>query len=243
MILRYGSYTHSQNEVAFTITSDPLRSQGGLLYGYRVRYNCRGDLLGYSSQQAITQAIQELQAAYLVDGNNLVFYLDDGVTPTAHQLISGNTLSGTRIVQPVSFPDTYGTAEYQTSYGRSYTFAIEGDVSLGTGNIAIHFTESLKIKGTGGAVWVYIPVAQGPWIKQQTSEQSTYRVVQSGSAVGLNGELQPPPPLFPDSEKEQERDINQTGPQKYGVLEWPVSWSYTFENTGSLDGSPGTGLD
>jgi len=240
MILRYGNYTHSQNEVAFTISSEPLRSQGGILYAYRVRYTCRGDLLNYPSQTALTNAINNLIAAYSVDGYDLVFYLDDGETPTAHQLISGNCYGGTRIVQVPGFPDTYGTGEYQTAYGRSYTFALEGDVSLGTGNIAIQFHETLAMKGTGGPVWVYIPVAQGPWIQQQTSQESTYRVTQSGSAVGLYGPLNPPPPLWPQSEKQQERQISQGSPQRLGQLEYPVSWSYTFENTGALTGNPTT---
>jgi hypothetical protein len=126
MIVKYGPYQHSQNEVSIRITREPMRSQGGLFYAYKERWDCQGLLLNYATQQNLTNAIQQLTAAYSVDGNNLVLYLDDGITPTAHALISANCNGGTRVVQAPSFPDTLGTAEYQPAAGRSYSFAIEG---------------------------------------------------------------------------------------------------------------------
>jgi hypothetical protein len=241
MILKYGSYTHSQNEVALTITREPLRSQGGVYYAYKERWNCKGVLLGFTNQAQITSAINALQAAYSVDGGDLVFYLDDGVTRTAHALVAASCYGGTRVVQAPSFPDTYGTGEYQPSVGRSYSFAVEGETAIGGGNVTLQFTETLTCKGTGGPLWVYIPVAQGQWVRQQVSQQSTYTVTQKGQAVGLNGVLVPPDPIWPDAEKQEQRMIEYGSPQRYGVLQFPLSWSYTFESTGALTGTPNTG--
>lgn len=238
MIVKYGSYQHSQNEVSLRITREPMRSQAGVFYAYKERWDCQGLLLNCSSQAAITNAIGQLTAAYSVDGNDLVLYLDDGVTPTAHALLNANCNGGTRVVQAPSFPETLGTAEYQPAAGRSYSFAIEGETALTSENVALKFEETLKYQGTGGPIRVWIPVAQGSWIRQQTSEASTYKVVQAGSAVTLYGPAAPPPPIWPDAEIFQERMIQQGSPQRYGTLEFPLSWSYTFESSGELTGQP-----
>jgi hypothetical protein len=238
MIVKYGPYQHSQNEVSIRITREPMRSQGGLFYAYKERWDCQGLLLNYATQQNLTNAIQQLTAAYSVDGNNLVLYLDDGITPTAHALISANCNGGTRVVQAPSFPDTLGTAEYQPAAGRSYSFAIEGEMALTSADVIVKFEESLDFEGTGGPVVVWIPVAQGDWIQQQTSEASTYRVIQSGSAIGLYGPPPVPPPTWPAAEIQQQRKIKYSSPQRYSELEYPVSWSYTFEASGSLTGLP-----
>jgi hypothetical protein len=238
MIVKYGSYQHSQNEVSMRITREPMRSQAGVFYAYKERWDCQGLLLNYSTQAAITTAIQQLTSAYSVDGNDLVLYLDDGVTPTAHALYNANCNGGTRIVQAPSFPETLGTAEYQPAAGRSYSFAVEGETALTSENVVTKFEETLKFQGTGGPIVVWIPVAQGPWIQQQTSEASTYKVVQSGSAIGLYGTPPVPPPIWPDAEIVQERQIQMSSPQRYGELDFPVSWSYTFEAIGQLTGQP-----
>jgi hypothetical protein len=240
MYLKYGNYSHANNEVGYTITSQALKSQGGYYYANKVHWACHGALLGtlnnLTTQAQITAAIQDLVNAYSNDGYDLVHYLDDGVTPTAHSLISSNCIGGTRVVQPPSFPMQGG--EYQVGYGRTYEFAIEGEVAITDQNVTISYSESLKFVGTGGPITVFIPVAQGPWVQQQTSQRSTYRVVQSGKAVGLYGTPILPAPIWPAAELVQLRDVSIESPQRYGAFNWPLSWSYTFESNGILLGTP-----
>ena len=237
MFFSYNGTKHANNEVSFTITRTPLRSQAGAYYAYSERWDCRGDLLNYSSQAAITQAIQSLTNLYSADGGDIVFYLDDGVTPTAHQLRSSSCIGGVKVVQAPSFPNGVA-AEYQPSYGRSYTFALEGILPLTTSNIVLQFRESISMVGTGGPIRVWLPVATGSWIRQQTTTQSTFRVIQAGSAVGLNFTPTPPAPIWPDAENFQDRKVDAESAQLYGLYHWPLSWSYTFESSGSLIGSP-----
>jgi hypothetical protein len=238
MYLRYGNYIHANNEVGFTITKEAKRTQGGTFYAYHEKWTCKGDLLNYGTQGAISAAIQGITAAYSQDGQDLVFLLDDGVTPSAHQLISANCNGGTRIVQVPSFPDTYGSGEYQPGYGRSYTFAVEGETQLDTDNVYLTFTETLSFKGNGGPIIVYQQVAQGPWIPQQTSETSLFHATQSGSAVGLYGYPQIPPPLWPQALINQEIGEGLDSPRRFSQYEWPVTWSYTFQSNGPLIGLP-----
>ena len=239
MYLRYGNYLHANNEVGFTITREAKRSQGGTFYAYQEKWACRGDLLNYSTQAAISGAIASLTAAYAVDGQDLVFLFDDGVTPTAHQLISANCNGGTRVTRPPSFPDTYKSGEYQPGYGRSYTFEVEGETPLTSGNVLLTFTESVSFKGNGGPIIVYQPVAQGQWIPQQTSEMSLFCATQSGSAVGLYQYPDIPAPIWPDALINQEIDAGLDSPRKWSRLEWPVKWSYTYQSNGPLVGFPG----
>jgi hypothetical protein len=237
MILKYGSYSHAQNEVTFTITRESLHTQGGIYYADKVKWNCSGLLLGFTSQAQVADAINRLQAAYSVDGNDLAFYLDDGVTRTSHFLLNSQCNGGTKIVQAPSFPNTYA-GEYQPSVGRSYSFAVEGEVALSTDNVIVQFSETLSFKGTGGPLWTYIAVAQGQWIRQQVAETSTFSVTQKGQATGLYGPVPVPEPIWPDAEKQEQRMIENGSPQRYGTLNFPSSWSYTFESTGSLQGNP-----
>jgi hypothetical protein len=239
MYFSYNGFKHANNEVSFTITSQPLRTKAGLYYGDHVRWDCRGQLLNYATQADITAAIERLQNVYSHDGGDVVFYLDDGVTRTAHVLLSANCLGGTRISQPISFGDTYGSAEYSPgSVCRSYTFGIEGQLAFTNENVILEFEEHLEVHGTGGPTQVWLPVAQGPFIEQTTTQSSTYKVTQSGSAKGLYG---PPPvaaPIFPDNELLPQRMIRTGSAELYGQFHWPVSWSYTFESTGALNGQP-----
>ncbi|HEX4069562.1 MAG TPA: hypothetical protein VHX68_00265 [Planctomycetaceae bacterium] len=238
MYLRYGNYIHANNEVGFTITRDAKRSQGETFYAYQEKWSCKGDLLNYASQGAISNAIERITAAYSIDGQDLVFLLDDGVTPSAHQLLSANCNGGTRVVKAPSFPDTYGAGEYQPVYGRSYTFEIEGETQLTNENVFLTFTESVSFKGTGGPIVVYQQVAQGPWIPQQTSETSLYHATQKGSAVGLYAWPSIPAPLFPDALINQDVDAGLDSPRRFNRYEYPVSWSYTYQSNTPLAAFP-----
>jgi hypothetical protein len=239
VIFSYNGFRHQQNEVSFTIDSQALRSQGNVFYAQRVRWTCRGAILGQTTQAGITAAIEQYQSVYSQDGGDVVFYLDDGVTPTAQALYSADCIGGTRIVQSISFPATYGTAQYIPGYGPDYSFVIEGELALTNQNIILKYHEEVATHGTGGPNIVWIPVAQGPYIQQQTTEQSTYRVTQSGSAVGLYYSPSPPPPIFPAAELGTMREIKYGSPEQYGLYNWPVSWSYTFESSGGIgNGQP-----
>jgi hypothetical protein len=231
MILKYGIYAHGNNEATFTIDSIPLRTKSDVLYGFTQKWRITAfPGVEASTQAQLTQAIQALFTAYSRDGGDLVFYLDDGVTATAHTLYSAQTLSGTRVTKLPSFPQG-GGAEYSTY--RSYTIEVEADVPLRTDNLILSYEETTETEGTGGPTIVYIPVAVGPWVRQQTSEMSTTKLTQSGRATGLYGYPPPNPPLLPESLLiHHAARISQNSPRlrvnKY--YEYPISWTYPFQS-------------
>jgi hypothetical protein len=238
VFLSYNGFTHANNEVSFTWTETALRSQAGIYYARKVRIDGHGVLdIGATTQAAITASIRQMVAAYSADGGNFIFYQDDGQTPTAHVLLNSQCNGGVRVVQPITFPQG-GAGEYVPGYGRTYSFALEGELALTSENVTLHFQETIEINGTGGPIRVWQPVAQGPWIRQQTAQLSTYRATQSGSALALYGSPGAPVCIFGDSEIYQQRRISYGSPQRYGYLDWPASWSYTGESTGSLPSTP-----
>jgi hypothetical protein len=238
VILKYGAYTHQSNEVAVTITRTAIKSQGGIYYAYEERWHLTAfpGLFG-STQAALTIAINALTNAYSVDGYDLVLYLDDGATPTSHALYSAICNGGTRIIQAPEFPNGQG-AEYSTY--RSYSIVVAGEVPLTSSNVITRYHESIAFEGTGGPINVYIPVAEGAWVQQTTSQQSTFKIVQKGGLTALYAPTFPPAPIWPDAEHQELRSIVADNPEMRNgrFYNYPLSWSYTYESNGQLTGNP-----
>jgi hypothetical protein len=237
MIVQYGNYVHGQNEVALTITSEELRTASEILYGFRQRYTLTAfPGVEAPTQTSLTNEINSLINAYSIDGQDLLFYLDDGVTLTAHCLFNANTLGGTH-VKPPSFPNGQG-AEYSTY--RSYTIEVWGDVPLTGNNLLLEYEETLEAQGNGGPTRVFLHVAQGPPVWQQTTQLSVYRVTQTGSAKGLYAYPQPNPPLWPGNVVSEQMRISFRTPRlrRNQYYEYPVSWSYPMEANLALTGLP-----
>lgn len=237
MILRYGSYQHAQNEVAITISTEELRTQSEVLYGFRQKWSLTAfPGLQAGNQAGITAAINALINAYSIDGQDLVLYLDDGVTPSGHALLAANTLGGTH-VRPPAFPTGSG-AEYSTY--RSYSFEVWGDVPLTGNNLLLEYEESIEIQGDGGPIRVFIPVALGPWVWQQTTVASVYRVTQSGKAKGLYAYPPPNQPIWPAYLISQQAGLHYGSPRlrRNSYYEFPISWSYPFESNTPLLATP-----
>jgi hypothetical protein len=239
MYVAWGGNFFQSNGVDFQIAKEALRTQGGYYYGQRERWTCTVDLIAAltNTQAQITSYLQAVETAFSYDGGDLVFYLDDGVTPTAHALYNADCIGGTRVIEAPSFPTGRG-GQYVPGFGRTFTFSVEGVVSL-TGqneNVILTYTERLTVKGDGGPIRRWIPVAQGPWIRQQTSQFSIFKATQSGSAVGLYYTPQPPPPIFPDLIVHEEAESTSETAQLYGFYHWPISWNYQFEGSGGLGG-------
>ena len=126
--------------------------------------------------------------------------LDDGVTPSAHQLLSANCNGGTRVVKAPSFPDTYGAGEYQPGYGRSYTFEIEGETQLTNENVYLTFTESVSVQGDRRPHHRLSTRRTGTVDSpQQTSETSLYHATQTRLGRRTYAWPSIPAPLFPDA--------------------------------------------
>lgn len=237
MYLKYGNYQHSANEASVVISKEGLFSESGIARGVRERWQIQGRLQA-ADQAALGNAIAALTTAYSQQAQDVAFYLDNG-QKTAHAINNAATAGGVRVVSPPSFPEGRG-AEYSTF--RNYAIVLEAELPDPAATL-LSWTEVLSFKGGGPQFGFLEPInglPQKQWFKQFTS----FRVAQSGQAVGLWGYPLPPAPLWPEAEHVDQREVRYELPRRRGsggsatYAEFKVSWSYTFQDAGPLVGTP-----
>ncbi|HEX4132483.1 MAG TPA: hypothetical protein VHZ24_20800 [Pirellulales bacterium] len=236
MILAYGSYRHALGEVALTIQRDATVSDDEILFGWRETWSIVGRLHA-DTPDDLTAAIQNLEAAYRRTRQDVVLYLPDGTTASAHQMRNADTVGGIRVIRPPSFPSGRG-AEYSTF--RTYSIQLEADFldsSDETGLLA--WNETLNFSG-GGPRWVYLPTLQGRPVRQQLQAATTFKVTQSGRAVGLRGYPTPPAPIWPTAWHQEQGGVTRVLPHRVGSnnAQYEVTWTYSFESADPLLGRP-----
>ncbi|QDU53546.1 hypothetical protein [Gimesia panareensis] len=229
MILIYGDYQHPDNEANVIITRQGLVSDDGIVWGYTETWNITG-IMHAETDAELVEKMAALVSAYSVHGGDLVWKKGNTIM---HQLVSNNTLSGTRVTKLPDYPRN-GNGELTTF--RSYAITVEADVSLSEINMnepqILKYEQSLNYTGTGGAKFALLPTIKGSFQKQQFTESSPVQMVQSGMKVGLGAYPTPDEPLLPYYEHVDRRQLNYASPRKRnGVsIEFPIHWSYTFEH-------------
>ena len=240
MILAYGNYRHELAEAGVAIARETVFSPMAVPIATREHWRIDG-VLQAETQEALTFAIEELSRAYRLQAQDVVLFLPDGNTPTAHRILSRNTIGGVRVVKPPSFPENKG-AEYSTY--RSYTIELEAETPVeNAGEIMLQWDETLSFTG-GGPRWVYLPVLSGPAIKQLVQQQTTYRVTQSGRAVGYMDYPLPAAPIWLDAWHSDSSSVTRKLPRLSGSgssaveTEFEVTWNYQFESASPLVAQP-----
>jgi hypothetical protein len=234
MFLRYGSYTHAQNEPAVQIGKRALFSPRGYRQSVRETWRIVG-VLHAGDQPGLTAAIAALRSAYNVNGLDLGLYLDDGATPTDHVLSSGASLGGTRVTS-LAFPIGAG-AEYSTF--RSYSITVEADYP-DTSNNLLDFSETLSFEGTGGPRLVFLDTLAGLPQPQIARQFTTCRARQQGRAVGQATYPPVSPPIWPTAELPDQRRLTLRSPKRIAasLTEYVAEWTYVFESVSPLIGAP-----
>lgn len=228
MILSYRSYSHPDNEANVTITRVGIAADDGFIYAYNEVWNITGILHGDSDTELVANMAALLEA-YSVQGGNLT-WTKGGVV--IHQLVSANTLTGTKVTVLPHFPKN--SAGELTTF-RTYNIVVEAEFSFLPLNpsspLVLKYEESINTTGTGGPKIGFLPTLTGTYQKQQLTEKSTVTIVQSGMSIGLGGYPTPNLPLWPNDEHAERRQINRAATRRRnGVdLEYPIHWNYTFE--------------
>lgn len=228
MILSYNGNPHAENEANVSITREGLEADDGFVYGYTERWDITGILHGDTDSVLVT-AMNNLLAVYSVQGGDLE-WTKNGTT--MHSLISGNTLTGTRVTAPPHFTKNSG-GELTTF--RTYAIRVEAEVAFAELSLVtpliLKFEESFNTTGTGGPKVGFLPTLTGKPQKQQLQQYTSVTLVQSGLSVGLGAYPAVNTPLWPDDEHVDRRQINKSPNRKRnGVgLEYPIQWNYTFE--------------
>jgi hypothetical protein len=243
MYLKYGTYAHAAGECNLAISrrGDFVH---GMEKGYTERWDIRGRLQIADSgtlagnQAAMTAAIAALQAAYSIQGQDLVFYTDGG-TASIHALVSAQSLGGVRIVERPFFPVGRG-AEYSTF--RNYAIAAEASY-VNTALGILDYRETINFSG-GGPKFVLLETMTGYPQKQNTRQRTPFRVTQQGEATGLLGYPIAPGPISPGDVHEDQTDIRMIGPDFFGPVGqraytgFKTTWTYQMESANPIVGQP-----
>ena len=242
MILKYGSYAHASNEAAVSIQRQNTINQGGIVSGYKETWQISG-LLMAADQAALLTAISNLKAAYLLQGQDLGLYLDNGTTLTPHALTSRDSSSGVRVVSGPSFTQSRG---YELGTFRNYEITLEAEFQSTDGNQQnlLTWIETVSFQGDGGPEFLLLKTINGRPQKQQIHEATPYMAFQRGSAIGQFQYLPFPPPIWPEAEHRSQRRIDRKTPKRSGPIgapfytEFESTWEYVFESERALTGDP-----
>jgi hypothetical protein len=241
MILSWGNYRFFQNEVATDIKRERQLDAAGNGWANLVTWNLNGMILNPGGNlRTMTTALEELENAFSSDYKDLVLYLPDGSTPSAHKLINSQTIGGVRVVGDVSYADSSG-ANYVTY--RDFTATVQALVPVNLNrDPLLAFETSIQFTGGGPSTYFHEPLNARP-TKGLGKQYTVWKAVQQGQAVGMVGRPSPTiidPPVWPEAEKRNLRVVTPGHPRRVGseFVEWPISWQYTFESADELIGSP-----
>ncbi len=188
MILKWGAYAHDNNEVGVRIRNRAIFDTFNRRMGEIQTWEIIGAKLA-ATKSALTTALGTLESAYANDYRDLTLFLDDGITPTVHSLTNGSTFGGTKVT---GFGYLSGPWKMGVEYAnrRTYYAFVQGERRTGTGQYA--WRERLRIKGTGGAKFRYMPRLTGAPIPQTLQTATTFFYIQEGTAIGRNAYIAAP---------------------------------------------------
>lgn len=248
MFLKYGSYSHALNEAEVVIQRDLTSGADGNVNLIKEVWTISGELFG-ASPSAITTAINDLQAAYSENGQDLALCFDDG-SNSAHVLQSAGTKAGNQVKRLI-FPQGKGS-EYGTH--RTYQIVVEAEIpvgpqegagvgsnsggSSGAGTAqhqpsegwASEWAETLTFSG-GGPRFVFLNTLNGLPQRQLVNQATPYKAVQAGKATGLFTWPVAPPPYWPVHEQRDQRQISKTSPWEAARTgKFERTWQYVFSS-------------
>lgn len=235
MQLKYGNYAFQANSLIPRMTIAAVKNSHNQVYAYRQRVTITGSFLGSNTTDITAQTIA-MQKAVVIPFQNLAYFDNNGAL-TAYVLTNFGSLTGVQLVEPVDFNGVDG---YIDVTAKKFTMAFEATYPApNTALTLLDFRETLTFVGGGPTRVCKRAVNTTPQL-QMPYQYTEYYVTQQGSAVGFRAEPTIPPPLWPNFEMGDQRQISETSPQPSGLIytNFPVSWTYRFVSPNPLLGNP-----
>ena len=226
MYVKYAQYQHDANLSAITFRKEIIRDRRQNPIFLRKRATVEVTLTG-ASQSALNTKIEALEAAYDRDGKgDWALYQDDG-TITEHSMINNQSYNGIQILD-IDYPEGSG-AEFATR--RTAVISLQADFPQTLATNVVLWNETFRVTGNGGPRIVTVTLKTGVPQRQQLTEATPVRAVQSGNSVGFAAPLSYPQPMVSTDFLDNEGfDQSSGAPENNGreFLNYPRSWSYTF---------------
>jgi len=232
----YGGYTHADDSAGFTINEQMILSPRGTPFKKLHSWIING-VLRATTQSQLTAEMDALKAAYSQGGQDLVFNLTGGVG-SHHRLLSGSTLTGTRVRRFTWLDRQPGVWGSGTEYvfRRSYQIVVDAEaIADGADNI-LQYTQSITYKGYGGPRWILAGSLTGAMQAQTVQAFTPFYAIQSGFALGLFSRPSFPGPLWPaleHGEMREETEIDGT-PYANGTIALGARWRYVHESSAAI---------
>lgn len=229
---KYGNFEHARKDVDVRVDASVERSPRGDPIGTRYRIALAGSIFGDSQSQLI-QNIEELQAAYSVNRQDILFMFNDGTATPDLAIRSEDCMGGVQVTKPpVLSPRS--PAQYSTYW--DYSIELEALVRTRPSNAEVvwDFEESIDYTGTGAPPTFWVELKNSPAQAQRPRRYSLCQCTQSGTITGLNGYLRNriPPPRYPSLLVPTSARISKRSPRKINgeFTEFTLSYSYSFES-------------
>jgi hypothetical protein len=219
--VRYGSFSAPVGTATWKVRTRTLANDLGLPASRSRVVEVAGQLQGTGPADIYNQS-RLLDLALSSWGQDLALTLDDGTV--VESLTNATSLGGTRVTEGPDFPN--GDGADATTY-RDFRFVVEATYPIAAGNVEA-FEEEVETRG-GGPKYGFLPVVNGPPIRQMLFSNTPYFATQQGTAVGLVTYPTPPPPLWPGALLEAPV-IRKARPRMAGgvVRDYRISWAYSF---------------
>jgi hypothetical protein len=244
MILKYGSYAHDASETWWDIsarfTFNPMGRPRSVINRWTI-WGTKVQLDG--DQGALTTQINLLEAAYSDHGKDLVIYENDGSTPTQHFLLNAGSIDGVQVkdISYLAVDPRYGQSGVEYLFKRTYRIIVEAELVADDAFALTSWEERVVGIGNGGPIFIMKGALTGPPQPQIIQQQSSFRTIQMGRAVGYLG--YPgfiATPIWPQYEHLERRQVIPETPRFGPVrnVDFPISWRYEFESSSALVGQP-----
>lgn len=238
MYFKYGDFQHDLNLVDVeSLTKQVIRGRRGRRERVRHTLTIAGELKPDTATQAdIRTKIEELEAAYDVDGQDAGLYHNDG-SRSPHFLDSGASLTGVQLVS-LSYPkgDNPRSGQYVTT--RSFRIVLQAEYPANFADALVFWRESITVRGNGGPRFTVTELDSGSPVIEQVSDQTPVFVTQTGQAVGLTGYPEVPAALSgPGLVMQGSANIGSLdGPETNGngLQNYGVRWQYQFIKIGGV---------
>lgn len=220
MIIRYGGYAFTVGTTSYTHTIEPQFNEEQQRTQVVVRIVLDGEHQGNAA--TLNTLIRQMEQAFSADGQDFTVTAPDGTEVC--RVNSADTVTGLR-VKILAYPEG---KNIEWVGRRTFHIELEGEIPVaGLGGLPggeSSFYQSITYEGTGGPRTVIVETMFGDPIEQQVNVRTKCRCIQEGRAANRVRPPIPPPPLYPDREKQDLRRVS--APDSNGE----ISWQYVFES-------------
>lgn len=234
MYFQYGDYKHPDNTVDMTtIMAQRMYSPRNRIAFTRWTLHCQGHFC-VSGQSNIKDQLDEFEAAYEDDWQDVGLYHDDG-TASSHVLKNSRSINGVR-VSAIKYPSR--EAEYAS--GRSFAITFQADyyrtrVDKKRPEDTIYaFNETVQMVGSTGPRWALQENYAGPPVPVIQNQWTVQKIIQQGKVIGLEAPPALPAPLLTQNfEHVDKRMVARGSAQKVGRhmnLLFPLTYRYVYSS-------------